>query len=112
MPSPIRKNRLLEFFVKDGWLSGKGDRTLTVASLLLMGISLWLIYEDLIDVKIGFFLLLLGIFLGAIVGYEGKAKQFGFQAPFTNDPLGWRKAKKSYETQEDSDKAKKQGDQP
>ena len=110
MPSPIQKNKLTDFFVNEGWLTKKGDRILTIASLLLIGTPLWLIYKDLINPKIGFFLLLLGIFLGAIVGYEGKAKQFGFQAPFTNDPLGWRKAKKSYETKEDSGKASKKGD--
>lgn len=112
MPSPIQKNKLIDFFVKEGWLTKKGDRILTIASLLLIGIPLWLIYKDLIDPRIGFVLLLLGIFLGAIVGYEGKAKQFGFQAPFTNDPLGWRKAKKSYETQESSDKTQKKDDLP
>ncbi|WP_131279434.1 hypothetical protein [Hylemonella gracilis] len=44
---------------------------------------------------------LLLTFLGSTVSligsYEAKARQFGYQAPFTNDPLGWRRAKRSYE---------------
>lgn len=42
-------------------------------------------------------LALLGGALGYVGAYGGLAKTFGFPAPFTNDPLGWRKAKKSYE---------------
>lgn len=110
MPSPIQKNKLINFFIRKGWLTIKGDRILTFASLLLIGVPLWLIYKDLIDPRISFVLLLIGILLGAIVGYEGKAKQFGFQAPFTDDPLGWREAKKSYETKENSDEEPKKGD--
>jgi len=39
---------------------------------------------------------LVGGALGYLGAYGGLAKKFGFEAPFTNDPLGWRKAKKSY----------------
>ena len=30
-----------------------------------------------------------------------RARALELQPPFTNDPLGWRKAKESYKTQED-----------
>jgi hypothetical protein len=44
------------------------------------------------------------ISFGVVVSYIGicgrQAKQFGFQAPFTNDPLGWRKAKESYKAED------------
>ena len=46
---------------------------------------------------------------GAILMFEGRATALGLK-PFTNDPLGWRKAKKSYETKDDSDEAPKKGD--
>ncbi len=104
-------NKLWSFFVKDGWLTKNGDRVLTAGCLLFIGVPLWLIYEDRVNTMAGLFLLFFGIFLGAIVGYEGKAKQFGFQAPFTNDPLGWRKAKKTYKTDAASDDVTKKDDQ-
>jgi hypothetical protein len=52
--------------------------------------------------------------VGVIISYVGifgrQSKQFGFQAPFTNDPLGWRKAKKTYKTDVDSEKMTKKDD--
>lgn len=51
-------------------------------------------------------LALLGGALGYVGAYGGLAKQFGFQAPFTNDPLGWRAAKKSYKNSEPSKEEK------
>ena len=53
----------------------------------------------------------IGVFMLAIASASLKSLVLGIK-PFTNDPLGWRKAKKSYETQEDSDKVPKKGDQP
>jgi hypothetical protein len=97
-------NKIWSFFVKNGWLTKNGDRVLTAGCLLFIGIPLWLIYEDKVNTIAGLFFLFVGIFLGAIVGYEGKAKQFGFEAPFTNDPLGWRKAKKTYHSGTDAKK--------
>jgi hypothetical protein len=35
----------------------------------------------------------------AIAGYSGQAYALGLPPPFTNDPLGWRKAKATYEKQ-------------
>lgn len=100
-------NRAKSFFVQKGWLTKNGDRILTMGCLVFIGIPLWLIYTNRINALLGFFLILVGIFLGAVVGYEGKAKQFGFEAPFTNDPLGWRKAKESYKAEHTYAAAKK-----
>lgn len=47
-----------------------------------------------------FFALVGGLF-GYVGAYGGLARKFGFSAPFTSDPLGWRKAKKSYEEKKD-----------
>ena len=44
---------------------------------------------------------LLGAALGYIGAYGGLARKFGFPAPFTNDPLGWRKAKQTYKSDEE-----------
>ncbi len=91
-------SKLWSFFVKHGWLTKNGDRVLTSVSLLLICGSVWLIHEDKINAWVGFTLITLGSVIGLLVGYEGKAKQFGYKAPFTNDPLGWREAKKSYQS--------------
>jgi hypothetical protein len=99
MQVPTWVSKFWFFFVKDGWLTKNGDRVLTSISLILICTSIWLIHEDRINSWIGFALITLGSVLGLLVGYEGKAKQFGYQAPFTNDPLGWREAKKSYKAE-------------
>jgi len=46
-------------------------------------------------------LMSVGCVLGYVGAYGGLAKTFGFSAPFTNDPLGWRKAKKTYQEPQD-----------
>lgn len=35
---------------------------------------------------------------GAVLMFEGRATALGLK-PFTNDPLGWRKAKQSYKSE-------------
>ena len=40
--------------------------------------------------------LAVGLALAAIGGFSGRAKALDLK-PFTNDPLGWRKAKKTYQ---------------
>ena len=52
------------------------------------------------------FVLTLGLCIGfvlvSLVTYSNKAESLDLPAPFTNDPLGWRKAKKSYQGDEAS----------
>lgn len=85
------------FITETGWLRKSASFVLFLISLALMlfpwflNIPGWLMLS----------LCLVGVGVGLINGYEGKAKQFGYAAPFTNDPLGWRNAKESYKTQED-----------
>jgi peptidoglycan/LPS O-acetylase OafA/YrhL len=55
---------------------------------------------------------LLGGLLGYVGAYGGLARNFGFEAPFTSDPLGWRKAKESYKSSEDADESVKKDSQP
>lgn len=81
------------------------------------GVSLALIGTCTVIGSIAFatskFLFLLGVLVGVlflgIASASLKSLVLGIK-PFTNDPLGWRKAKKSYETKEDSDNAPKKGD--
>ena len=50
--------------------------------------------------------LFFGVFLIAIASASLKALVLGVK-PFTNDPLGWRKAKETYKTGATSDEATK-----
>ena len=97
----------MRFFI-DGHLSQQGADILGI-----IGISIIFSIAYFFDEWSGFWfwtLALIGGVLGYLGAYGGLARKFGFPAPFTNDPLGWRKAKKSYETKEDSGKASKKGD--
>lgn len=37
--------------------------------------------------------------LAAVGGFSGRSHALGLPPPFTNGPLGWRKAKQSYKTE-------------
>ena len=87
------------FITETGWLRKSASFVLFLISLALMMLPWFLNIPSWLMLT----LCLAGVVIGAINGYEGKAKQFGFSAPFTNDPLGWRKAKESYKTTEDAE---------
>lgn len=92
----------------DGHLSQRGSEVLG-----LIGVAIIFAVAYFFDDWSGFWFWTLALFgglLGYVGAYGGLARKFGFEAPFTNDPLGWRKAKKSYETKENSDEAPKKGD--
>jgi len=81
-----------------GWLSGHWGFLFTLIGLAV-AIAPWLLSVDIIYCLL---LTCIGSAISLIGSYEAKAKQFGFQPPFTNDPIGWREAKKSYESQVDA----------
>lgn len=83
----------IRFFLDKGHLTNRGADTLG-----LTGVGILWVTAYLFDEWSGFwfwFFLLLGGALGYIGAYGGLAKRFGFYAPFSNDPLGWRTAKRS-----------------
>jgi hypothetical protein len=45
---------------------------------------------------------LISVLSAFLLMFEGRAVALGLK-PFTNDPLGWRKAKESYKSQVDTD---------
>jgi hypothetical protein len=92
--------------IVNGWFVGRWGFIFSIGGLALAVIP-WFF-----DLHVGLSLVLtfIGVPISLLGSYEAKARQFGFSAPFTNDPLGWRKAKKSYETKEDSDEEPKKGD--
>ena len=43
-----------------------------------------------------------GLAIAAIGGFSGRSTALGLPPPFANDPLGWRKAKATYEVSPES----------
>jgi hypothetical protein len=87
---------ILGFFVQNGWLTRRGKWILFCSGWVFMLLPFWLVNREVISFLSAFFIFCLGSVFGLVLAYDGKAKQFGYSAPFTNDPLGWRAAKKSY----------------
>jgi hypothetical protein len=93
-----RKAQPLQLLLADGKLTGRG-----AVLLFLIGISIMLgsvVYLPTVWMR------WLGTSVGlgcmAVAGYSGRAKALGLPPPFTNDPLGWRKAKATYKQQADA----------
>jgi hypothetical protein len=89
------KTQLLHLLLADGKLTGVG-----AVLLFLLGISIMLgavVYLPTVGMR------WLGTSVGlgcmAVAGLSGRAKALGLPPPFTNDPLGWRKAKATYQQQ-------------
>lgn len=82
-----------KYFVKNGRLTWTAELVLGCIALFgligipLLDVPLWL------AIPIG----AMTIVAGAILMFEGRATAIGLK-PFTNDPLGWRKAKRSYQS--------------
>jgi len=80
----IKDGRLTKWFSNllfFGGLGGLGGMGL--AFLFLNGMALYLA-------------LVVGLVIASVSSFEAKARIFGVK-PFTNDPLGWRAAKASYQ---------------
>lgn len=85
--------KLSGILTSGGWLSKKWGLVLSSGGLLIAVVP-WLLDIPTIWCLISTFI---GTTISLIDSYEAKAKQFEFTAPFTNDPIGWRKAKETYE---------------
>lgn len=96
---------LLRFFFKDGRATWYGSWSAILLSILVICAVIHFRFNNVF----GWFLLIAAWITLAVFGLSGRSEAIGLK-PFTNDPLGWRKAKKSYETKEDSDEAPKKGD--
>jgi hypothetical protein len=57
---------------------------------------------------------LLGLSIGLVImgvgAYSARATALGLPPPFTNDPLGWRKAKETYKTEAAAEEITKNDD--
>jgi hypothetical protein len=82
-----------------------------VISCVVVGFGLVYLSLEFIPSKWGALLgLCLGLTIAAIGGFSGRANALDLPAPFTNDPLGWRKAKKTYKTDAASEEVTKKDD--
>lgn len=83
-----------ELFLKDGWFTKIGSFLCLVLGLAIVGLVIWLEPPKVIYIV----LLITGLIFIGFAGIEARARALGLAPPFTNDPLGWRKAKESYKT--------------
>lgn len=83
-------------------ISPQGNRLSRIYDILgILGSAISICTALVFDEWSGFWFwtwALIGCGIGYLGAYGGLARKFGFQNPFTDDPLGWREAKKSYET--------------
>ncbi len=78
--------------ISEGKLTVLGVFSLGILGALLVYLSL-----QFIPWRVGKILgLSLGFVVAAIGGFSGQASALELPPPFTKDPLGWRRAKKSY----------------
>jgi hypothetical protein len=82
----------MKYFVHEGRLTVLAELVLGALVLLgLIGIPVFNL-PIWIAIPIG----VVSAVAGAVLMFEGRATALGLK-PFTNDPLGWREAKKSYQ---------------
>jgi multisubunit Na+/H+ antiporter MnhC subunit len=99
---------LLIIFLKDGRLTGWGIGCLLIIGIFLSYVSLMCLPSKLLKV-IG---LSIGLAIMGIGGYSARAAAVDLPPPFTNDPLGWRKAKQTYKSDEESSTSEQKDSQP
>lgn len=81
-------------FLRDGWFTLLGSFSCFAVGLLIVGSVVWFEPQPIVAM-VG---LITGLPMMGLAGYEARARAIGLQPPFTRDPLGWRKAKESYNT--------------
>lgn len=80
----------------DGKLTVLGVFFLVIVGFLVVYLSV-----EYVAWKLGKLIgLSVGLALAAIGGFSGEASALDLPPPFTNDPLGWRKAKQTYKKED------------
>ncbi len=82
---------LLGFFFKNGKATWYGRLVGMLGSILVI----YGVIHFRLNNVFGWFLLVAAWIVLMVFGLSGRSEAIGLK-PFTNDPLGWRKAKKSY----------------
>jgi len=95
--------KILSFFIKDGQSTPIGG----LFAILLAISAIALVVRLQLNNVFGWTIIVISGVVILVFGIAGKAEAIGLK-PFTNDPLGWRKAKATYQDEE-SLPAKKPG---
>ena len=93
-----------KFFILDGKLTLFGVFFLVIVGFLIVYLSVEYVpwkWGKLIGLSVG-------LASAAIGGFSGRASALDLPTPFANDPLGWRKAKQSYEEKDEAQERDKQ----
>ncbi len=99
--------------MKKLFLVGGKLTLLGVISCVFAGFSLVYLSLEFIPSKWGALLgLCFGLAIAAIGGFSGRANALDLPPPFTNDPLGWRKAKETYQNNASPEKPANIDDAP
>lgn len=92
-------------FIKDGNLNFFARTFLCFVGVGIIGVAIFYV-----ESKFWFYVLsTFGLVIGYFGGYSSQAAVLKLK-PFTNDPLGWRKAKKTYMSKKDFDEPSKKSD--
>lgn len=89
------------FFLKNGRLKMGVAMSMVIVSLCLIFVP-WLLE---LNRSLSYFMMCIGTVIGTIAA---ESDRFGNKS-FTNDPLGWRAAKASYESKDDDQKKSTEG---
>ena len=96
--------------IKDGKLTNGARLTSTLIGIA-SAVAAFCFLDDLEDPRL-WLSAVLAIIFGYGAAWSGLSEQWGFK-PFTNDPLGWRAAKKSYDQAPDEpERVKSEEDLP
>jgi hypothetical protein len=98
---------LLRFFFKNGKATWYGR----LIGMVLPILVIYGVIHSRLNNFMGWLLLIVACIVFAIFGLSGRAEALGLK-PFTNDPLGWRKAKKSYKTDTQAEEEANTSDKP
>ena len=99
----------INFFILDGKLTKKGKNIFTVIGLAA-AYGVWYFIGDMSDIRF-WLCVIIGIVFGYGTVWAGWMEKWGYK-PFTNDPLGWRKAKASYRNKESAEDSAKETSEP
>lgn len=93
--------KLVRLLFENGYLTDRGADLLGVLGILMVWSAAY-IFPEWSGIWFWIIILVGGVF-GYLSAYGGLARVLGLSAPFSKDPLGWRDAKKSYNSAKDQE---------
>ncbi len=88
----MTKNLFVGLFLKKGRLTWIGELSSMVLGILLIYLSVKFLPFKILKL-VG---LSIGVAMVGLGGFSARASGLEIPPPFTNDPMGWREAKKTY----------------